>query len=316
MQLLEFTPLYMERVWGGRNLESKLGRKLPEEGGPIGESWEIVDRPGEQSVVAKGPFAGQTLRELLRQNASDILGPDSDPSKPFPILVKWLDCQQRLSLQVHPPAEIAPSLGGEPKTENWYIADADKDASLIVGLKKGTTREQLEIALKNGQAEDYVQRFSVKSGDSVFVESGCAHAIEAGNLILEIQQNSDTTFRIYDWGRLGLDGSPRKLHIDESLKSIDFDRIESKPIANKSGEQKLADCNEFRIRKFDLASKDTTISLPANEQARLIHIISGTVIDQKSGQSLLSGNNYLQPYVTSTELVAESAAIVLITDNF
>lgn len=315
MQLLEFVPLYMERVWGGRNLESNLGRKLPE-GNPIGESWEIVDREDEQSVVAKGPFAGQTLRELLKKNVSDILGPDADSSKPFPILVKWLDCQQRLSLQVHPPAEIAPSLNGEPKTENWYIASAEKDASLIVGLKKGTTRKQFEAAINNGNAEDYVNRFPVKSGDSILVESGCAHAIEAGNLILEIQQNSDTTFRIYDWGRLGLDGSPRKLHIDESLKSIDFNRSDYKPIPNKPGEQMLADCNEFRIRKFDLTSKNASIELPEGEQARLIHVISGNVVDKKSGQILSEGNNYLQPYIIATQLVAESAATILITDNF
>lgn len=314
MQLLEFTPLYMERVWGGRNLQSKLGRKLPQEG-PIGESWEIVDREDEQSIVAAGPYAGLTLRELLNRYSDDILGPGHDSSKPFPILVKWLDCQQRLSLQVHPPAKIAPLLKGEPKTENWYIANADEGASLIVGLKKGTTRELLEKAIGDGEVETYANRFSVKSGDSILVESGCVHAIEAGNLILEIQQNSDTTYRIYDWGRLGLDGLPRKLHIDESLKSIDFDHFEPTPIANKPGAQILADCKEFRIRKFDLTA-DTTVSLSANEQACLIHIISGTVMDKRSRQSLLAGNNYLKPYIAAAELASDPTATVLITDNF
>ncbi|KRP37542.1 MAG: mannose-6-phosphate isomerase [Opitutaceae bacterium BACL24 MAG-120322-bin51] len=315
MQLLEFTPLYKERVWGGRGLEAKLGRKLPD-GQVIGESWEIVDRPDEQSVVASGALAGQTIRELLERSAADILGPGSDPAKPFPILVKWLDCQDRLSLQVHPPAAIASSLGGEPKTENWYVAAAKSDASLIVGLKKGVTREQFETALANNQAENCVHRFSVKAGDSILVESGRMHAIDAGNLILEIQQNSDTTYRVYDWGRVGLDGAPRQLHIEESLKSIDFDDFEPDPLTIIPGEQVLADCSEFRIRKLELQPGDAAIELPAAEQARLIHIVSGTVIDETSGQTLATGNNYLQPYVTGARLVAETATTLLITDQF
>ena len=315
MQLLEFTPLYMERVWGGRGLEEKLGRTLPD-GQVIGESWELVDRPDEQSVVASGALAGQTIRELLESSAADILGPGRDPAKPFPILVKWLDCQDRLSLQVHPPAAIAPSLGGEPKTENWYVADANADASLIVGLKNGVTREQFETALANNQAEDCVHRFPVKAGDSILVESGRMHAIDAGNLILEIQQNSDTTYRVYDWGRVGLDGAPRQLHIEESLKSIDFDDFEPDPLTIIEGEQVLADCSEFRIRKLELQPGDAVIELPAGEQARLIHIVSGSVKDGISGQTLVGGNNYLQPYVTSARLVAETATTLLITDQF
>ena len=315
MQLLEFTPLYMERVWGGRGLEAKLGRTLPD-GQVIGESWEIVDRPDEQSVVASGALAGQTIRELLESSAADILGPGSDPAKPFPILVKWLDCHDRLSLQVHPPAAIAPSLGGEPKTENWYVADANADASLIVGLKKGVTREQFETALANNQAEDCVHRFPVKAGDSILVESGRMHAIDAGNLILEIQQNSDTTYRVYDWGRVGLDGAPRQLHVEEALHSIDFNDIEPAPWTIIPGEQVLADCSEFRIRKLELQPGDAAIELPAGEQARLIHIVTGTVKDEISGQTLVGGNNTLQPYVTSAKLVAESATTLLITDQF
>jgi mannose-6-phosphate isomerase len=305
----------MERVWGGRGLESKLGRSLPEEQ-IIGESWEIVDRPDEQSVVATGALAGKTIRELLESSAADILGPGSDPAKPFPILVKWLDCQDRLSLQVHPPAEIAPSLGGEPKTENWYVADANPEASLIVGLKQGVTREQFETALAENKAEDCVHRFPVKPGDSILVESGRMHAIDAGNLILEIQQNSDTTYRVYDWGRVGLDGSPRQLHIEESLKSIDFNDFEPEPLTIISGEQVLADCSEFRIRKLELQPGDAPIELPAGQQARLVHVVTGAVKDQISGQTLIGGSNYLQPYVTGLTLSADRATTLLITDQF
>jgi len=314
MQLFEFTPIYMERVWGGRGLEAKLGRTLPAEK-VIGESWEIVDRADEQSVVANGPLAGKTIRELLEANCADILGPGSDPAKPFPILVKWLDCQDRLSLQVHPPAEIAPSLGGEPKTENWYIAECDEGASLIVGLKKGVTEEQFTEALQKNEAEACVHRFPVKPGDSILVESGRMHAIDAGNLILEIQQNSDTTYRVYDWGRVGLDGVPRQLHIEESLKSIDFNDFEPETLKIVPGAQTLADCKEFRIRKFELKPGET-LDLPAGESARLIHPVTGDLKDSISGETLKKAGNYLQAYVTGVSLSVEAPVTVLVTDQF
>ena len=315
MELMSFTPLYMERVWGGRGLELKLGRKLPE-GKVIGESWELVDREGEQSIVAEGTHKGKTIRELLEGGAADILGPGREGSQPFPILIKWLDCQDRLSLQVHPPAAIAPILGGEPKTENWYIADCDEDASLIVGLKQGVTREQFTQALKDNKVGACVHRFPVKQGDSILVESGRMHAIDAGNLILEIQQNSDTTYRVYDWGRVGLDGAPRQLHLEESLQSIDFEDFEPKPLKIVPGAQTLADCKEFRIRRFELMPGDEALELPAGESARLIHILSGALTDLTSGLRLTKGNNYLQAYVTGASLRAEEPATLLLTDRF
>ena len=315
MELMSFTPLYMERVWGGRGLELKLGRKLPE-GKVIGESWELVDREGEQSIVAEGTHKGKTIRELLEGGAADILGPGREGSQPFPILIKWLDCQDRLSLQVHPPAAIAPILGGEAKTENWYIADCDDDASLIVGLKQGVTREQFTQALEDNKVAACVHRFPVKPGDSILVESGCMHAIDAGNLILEIQQNSDTTYRVYDWGRVGLDGAPRQLHLEESLQSIDFNDYEPGPLKIVPGAQTLADCKEFRIRKFELKPDDDALELPAGESARLIHVVKGRVADKLSGTKLANGGNYLQPYVTGASLSANEPATVLVTDQF
>lgn len=143
-ELLRFQPLYQDRVWGGRALEAALGRTLPPDR-PIGESWELVDRPEAQSVVVGGRFHGRTLRSVLETEAAAIMGPHFPAHRPFPLLVKWLDCRERLSLQVHPPADLAPALRGEPKTENWYIAAAAPGAGLIVGLRKGVTRGQFEI---------------------------------------------------------------------------------------------------------------------------------------------------------------------------
>jgi mannose-6-phosphate isomerase len=321
--LLRFEPLYQERVWGGRALESALGRTLPA-GMPIGESWEIVDRPEAQSVVRAGNFAGQTLRTLLTKHANHVMGPTWPGSKPFPILVKWLDCRERLSLQVHPPAEVAAELKGEPKTENWYIAHTSHDAHLLVGLKRGVTREQFERAIAEGKLEECIHHFRVAAGDSILVQSGQVHAIDAGNLILEIQQNSDTTYRVYDWGRVGLDGHPRKLHIEESLRSIQWNDFEPAPVRAAPTSGVIADCAEFCIRRVVLGAGER-FSVTANEQPRLLSVVSGSVrcgADGSTGsrapfeQALARGENVLLPYAGAFTFNAESTAILLVTENF
>ena len=185
-----------------------------------------------------------------------------------------------------------------------------------MGLKQGVTREQFTQALKDNKVGACVHRFPVKQGDSILVESGRMHAIDAGNLILEIQQNSDTTYRVYDWGRVGLDGAPRQLHLEESLQSIDFEDFEPKPLKIVPGAQTLADCKEFRIRRFELKPGDEALELPAGESARLIHILSGALTDLTSGLGLTKGNNYLQAYVTGASLRAEEPATLLLTDRF
>jgi len=215
----------MQRVWGGRNLERLYGKQLPP-GVPIGESWEITDRPEAVSVIANGPLAGQTLRSLMEAGAGELLGPDRAGTKTFPLLVKILDAQEKLSLQVHPPAHRAKELGGEPKTEMWFIADATLTADLFVGLKRGVTRDEFERKVRDGTVAECIHHIPVKNGDVMFLPSGRVHAIGAGNVIFEIQQNSDTTYRVFDWNRVGLDGQPRELHLEQSLASIDFHDFE------------------------------------------------------------------------------------------
>lgn len=322
-ELLRFRPLYQERVWGGRALESTLGRALPGDT-PIGESWEIVDRDEAQSVVAGGALNGKSLRSVLREHVTAIMGPAWSAEKPFPILVKWLDCRERLSLQVHPPAAVAGELKGEPKTENWYIAHTAPDAELIVGLKKGVTREQFERAITAQTLEECVHHFSVAAGDSILVHSGQVHAIDAGNLILEIQQNSDTTYRVYDWGRQGLDGKPRQLHIPQSLRSIDWTDFEPVPVRGAPTSGVIADCAEFRIRRVVLGTGER-VHLRSGEQPRLLSVVSGAVraaSDNHSGtrspvgQKLARGENVLVPFAGSFTFTAEATTILLITENF
>lgn len=313
MELICLKPIYQERVWGGRALETKLGRTLPDDKA-YGEAWDIVDRPEAQS---RDLASGRSLREWIESETSALMGPDFDRRRTFPILVKWLDCRERLSLQVHPPAAVADELEGEPKTENWYIADADKGASLIVGLKRGVTREQFAEALEAETLESLVHRFPVRRGSSILVESGRIHAIDAGNLILEIQQNSDTTYRVYDWGRQGLDGKPRQLHVEQSLRSIDFNDFEPSPREpfTGSGETILADSAEFRIREVHLDKANPSLRLPGNEQPRIVSVVAGSIRDSESGEDYGFGTNLIVPYYRDTRFESSSAEI-LVTENF
>lgn len=228
---LTFKPIFKTRLWGGRNLERLYG-KPPDAEGPIGESWEISDRPGDASVIANGPLAGKDLRWLMENHRRDVLGQGAAVSGAFPLLVKILDAEETLSVQVHPPAALAPKLGGEPKTEMWYIADARPDAALYVGLKKGVTREEFERRIADGTVAETLHKVAVKAGDVMFLPSGRLHAIGGGNVIFEIQQNSDTTYRVFDWNRVEKDGKPRQLHIAESLASINFDDPEPRLIGS------------------------------------------------------------------------------------
>ncbi len=226
---LTFQPIYKERIWGGRNLARLFAKRLPPDV-PIGESWEISDRPGDASVITNGPLAGQHLHWLVKNRPADLLGGVPPQNGRFPLLVKILDAQTDLSLQVHPPSHKAAVLGGEPKTEMWYIADAAPNAQIFVGLKHGVTREEFERKLRERSVADCFHRVRVRAGDAMFLPSGRVHAIGAGLVIFEIQQNSDTTYRLFDWNRAGLDAKPRELHIAESLASIDFNDFEPAPV--------------------------------------------------------------------------------------
>jgi len=218
-------PIFKERVWGGRSLQTLYGKPLPPVV-PIGESWEISDRPGDASVIVNGPLAGRDLRWLMENSADELLGPALPPNGLFPLLIKILDARETLSLQVHPPASKAAKLGGEPKTEMWYVGSAAPGAELYAGLKAGVTRDQFADKIRTGQVAECLHRLPVETGDAIFLPSGRVHAIGAGLVIFEIQQNSDTTYRVFDWNRPGLDGKPRPLHIEESLACIDFEDFE------------------------------------------------------------------------------------------
>ena len=309
---LNFKPIYQERVWGSRQLESFLHRKLPGSA-PIGESWELVDRPEAQSVVASGAWAGLSLHDLMSRQPQEIMGPGWPKERPFPILVKWLDCRDRLSVQVHPPASIAAKLGGEPKTENWYFAQVESGAAVYAGLRAGVTRESLEAAIAAGTVDQCLERPAVRKGDSLLIHSGVMHAIDAGNVILEIQQNSDTTYRVYDWGRVGLDGKPRALHVRESLECLSAnDAPLPRMVRAETSSDVLAQCREFTIRQVRLSAGER-LEFSPRQQPRILSVVEG---NWDAGSALKQGDNVLIPYAAHFTLVAPVAMTLLITENF
>lgn len=222
---IKFNPILKERIWGGTRLSDLYSRELPA-GVPIGESWEICDRNEGVSIIANGKYEGQTLRWLMEKFEGPLLGKSRSQNGSFPLLIKILDAREKLSLQVHPPAGRAAELNGEPKTEMWFITHAEPEADLYVGLRSGVTPEEFEARIEDGSVAGCFHHIPVRKGDCMFLPSGRVHAIGAGNVIFEIQQNSDTTYRVFDWNRVGLDGKPRELHVEASLKSINFNDFE------------------------------------------------------------------------------------------
>ena len=219
LEPLLFKRHFVEKVWGGRSLEGRPGIELPE-GMRVGETWEIVDRPNENSVVARGAFEGRTLRELMQIHADEILGraPAGKDGR-FPLLVKYIDACENLSVQVHPDEEAAQRIGGtaEAKTEAWYVLASKPEGVLYCGLRPGVERTAFAGVASDEAVVQHMARWDVAAGDCLFVPGGTVHAIGAGVTILEVQQNSDTTYRIWDWGREG-----RETHVREALQSIRF----------------------------------------------------------------------------------------------
>jgi len=218
---LRFVEIYKPYIWGGQNLR-KLGKPI-KEGEIVAESWEISDHNDDISIVENGPLAGKSLRELIKTYGEDI-SPKTENGR-FPILIKYIDANKRLSVQVHPDDEYAKThenpkeLG---KTECWYVMDAPSNAELIMGIKKGVDKDSFIKMIRENRIEDGLNRIKVQKGDFIYIKTGTVHALLEGIMVCEIQENSDTTYRLYDWGRVGNDGKPRPLHINKALDVIYF----------------------------------------------------------------------------------------------
>jgi mannose-6-phosphate isomerase len=227
---LRFTPILRRLIWGGRRLGTVLHKPIGN-ASDYAESWEISDYRDSVSVVENGSLTDSTIRELIHWYGPELLGSALGSLEQFPLLVKYIDAHQDLSVQVHPDDATGQRLAGDNgKTETWVILEADPESAIYAGLKRGVGRDELAAAIHSGGVEPLLHRLEAKAGDCILIESGTVHAIGAGVLLAEIQQTSDATFRVYDWGRIGPDGKPRTLHIDQALESIAFDRGPVEPI--------------------------------------------------------------------------------------
>jgi mannose-6-phosphate isomerase len=309
MEPLTFDAVCIEHVWGGRELERLYGRKLPKPDGRYGESWEIVDRDPEQSVVVAGEYAGLSLHELWTQRREELFGEGFEDSARFPLLLKVLDARDDLSIQVHPPAGVIAKLGGEPKNEMWYVADCKPGAKLYVGLKAGVSRADFERAIGDGTVAECVHELTPQPGESIFIHTGRLHAIGAGFLIHEIQQNSDTTYRVFDWNRPGLNGQPRQLHVAASLASIDFD--DHTPTMDVPVGNTLAACRYFKTTRQVLAA-GATIGNPEAGRFSILVVVEGC-LQSHAGSTFGKGRFLLLPRDAQPLRAAQDSLILQVT---
>ncbi|MEM8857891.1 MAG: type I phosphomannose isomerase catalytic subunit [Chloroflexota bacterium] len=226
---LLFEPVLKDYIWGGRNLETRLGRQLPDDT-IIAESWEIAAHKDGTAKVTNGVHSGKLLTQLLNELGLDLIGSKSKwalDRNLFPLLIKILDANRNLSVQVHPNDDYALENEGNElgKTEMWVVLHAEPDAEVILGVAEGTTPEKFEQAIADGALEPFMNRIPVQAGDHINVPAGSLHAILGGLLIAEIQQNSNTTYRVYDWNRVGHDGKPRPLHVNKAMDVTNFEQV-------------------------------------------------------------------------------------------
>jgi len=263
VQPMKMQPVLKERIWGGRRLAELLGKNIPPDL-RIGESWELADHPHGRSIVADGPLAGKTLRWILEHHGGAVLGRDElarGGAARFGLLVKFIDASDRLSIQVHPDDAYAGAhhIGESGKTECWTVIHAEPEAWVVNGVRPGCTRQQFADALKKGTVEDLVVTRPVKTGDFLWVPAGMVHAMGPGLVIAEVQQNSDLTYRVYDWGRKDADGKPRELHVKDALETIQFsgDLMPSGGRGKTADEtglliEHLADCHAFSLSRIQI----------------------------------------------------------------
>ena len=300
MQLypLKFEPILKERLWGGTKLKDVLGK--PSENDITGESWELSGVKDDISIVSNGSFSGTSLQELINQKPEELLGKDVFQrfGQEFPILIKFIDAKQDLSIQLHPNDALAKERHNSfGKTEMWYVMDADKGANLIVGFNKNVTKEEYSKSLKKDTLLDLLNYEPVKEGDTFFINTGKIHAIGAGVLLAEIQQTSDVTYRVFDFNRRDKNGNLRELHTELALDAMDYDKKDDFKVAyndQTNAANEMVDCPYFKTTfinltqnfSLDISKRDSfTIYMCVGGSAK-ISSDTGSVMIQK-GETVL-----------------------------
>ena len=256
---LKFDPIFQYRIWGGRNLENLISKPLPEKE-LIGEAWILSDRKDFSNKILEGKLKGQTLTEVLKSHQSEIMGKFADQFDSFPLLLKFLDCHELLSVQVHPSDDQKDFIpeGDTGKTEAWIVLDTFENSQIFAGLKKGTTKEKLAQSIQENKVSDYLHSFIPKIGDALYIPSGSVHTL-GGALVFEVQENSDVTFRLYDWDRNDAKtGKPRELQVEKALETIDFTQTELspvQPIPDAKDTEILFDNSHFKVWRIQTKSQ-------------------------------------------------------------
>jgi mannose-6-phosphate isomerase len=306
---LTFKPVYKDYIWGGDRLATRFHRTGTPN--PCAESWEISALPEGPSIVANGQHSGRSLSELALEFGVALTGTKAPTPTRFPLLFKLIDARDKLSVQVHPNNSNAALPHGAPKTEMWYILDRTPGSSLFVGLREGTTPESLRNALVNGTADQSLTQLMINPGDAIFIPGGLVHAIGGGCLIYEVQQNSNTTYRLYDWNRTYSDSKPRPLHIEESFKTIEWGLTSSPKASSESGP--LVACEYFHVGKLTLSGKKsishdgTTFSV--------LFVESGSVAVEAGGENVLlaEGTSCLIPAAAPSFTITGKASLLITT---
>jgi mannose-6-phosphate isomerase len=311
---LKFTPIIKPLPWGGRKLDALFCKALPD-GLPCGESWEVADLPGDQSMVAEGPLAVTSLSSLVKTRPDELLGEAALLMGRFPVLFKLIDAAQTLSVQVHPGEKAAGRIGGgaRPKTEAWYVLQADPGAVLYLGLLAGVGRDDLRAALRAGTVGDLLMPIEVSAGDFIYLPSGLLHAIGSGIVLAEIQQASDTTYRVFDWNRMGLDGKPRQLHVGAALDSIDFDLRGKLPHAGPFSGRPGIRCKPFSFERVGLGAGSET-PLEAG-RPRIVCCLEGDGFIDGTGTDPLTirvGETCLVPACRATAIRSVNGGVFLL----
>lgn len=316
MKPLELIPPIKDYIWGGTKLREQFGKVSNLD--RLAESWELSCHKDGQSIIADGKYKGWTLSAYLAENPN-ALGKNCGKFDYFPVLIKLIDARDNLSVQVHPDNDYAQRVEGEyGKTEMWYIVDCDENASLIYGFKESISKEDFRRAIEENTLLDKVNTVPVKKGDVFFIKSGTLHAIGKGILIAEIQQNSNTTYRVYDYGRVGNDGKPRELHIEKALDVTDLKPAKpyklQKPLElDGRTVQLLADCDYFTVSRQDVREK-TKITVSENSFCHILVIDGEASLSAEDGElSLKKGSSIFIP-ADSGEYIINGKCSMIITE--
>ena len=304
MQPFRFHSIYQPRIWGGQSMRTMLGRELPDRETAYGEAWEISDRPEAMSIVKDGEWEGMPLHRLWEEHRQEIFGPGYERFPRFPLLCKILDARENLSVQVHPPERTAAARQGEVKNEIWYVLHASPDALIYGGMEENATLPDIRHAAETGQMEQLIRSTHLEPGEHLYIPARLVHAIGAGHLIAEIQQNSDTTYRLYDWNRTDDSGRGRELHLEQALDSIgEFRELSQRP-------GYLTEMPYFTTKEYRL-DKGERFTQPDSSHFAVFTVLCGSVL--WDGKTARKGEFILSPAGADAVTAAEADTVLLST---